>query len=85
MFVLYMTYSYPAIMAPFLLIGLRVWGSIILEMTEYVVVMLRAQYSQAKACSSVFVCLNFRLLKFRSTPGGSLRSIRPPAGLGFRV
>ena len=55
MFVLYMTYSYPAIMAPFLLIGLRVWGSIILEMTEYVVVMLRAQYSQAKACSSVFV------------------------------
>ena len=63
---------------------LRVWGYIFYNDGKASLSGIEP-HIRKQARSPVFVCLNFRLLKFRSTLGGSLRSSRPPAGLGFRI
>ena len=65
-----------------LLFGLRVWGYIYLN-DMYHRYVARCTVFASKLCSSVLDVLNFRLLKFRPTPGGSLTLLSPPGG--FRV
>ena len=65
-----------------LLFGLRVWGYIYYDDMNHRWVAWCTIFA-SKLCSSVLDVLNFRLLKFRPTPGGSLTLLSPPGG--FRV
>ena len=65
-----------------LLFGLRVWGYMYYDDMNHRCG-ARCTVFASKLCSSVLDVLNFRLLKFRPTPGGSLTLLSPPGG--FRV
>ena len=65
-----------------LLFGLRVRGYIYYDDMNHRYG-ARCTVFASKLCSSVLDVLNFRLLKFRPTPGGSLTLLSPPGG--FRV
>ena len=65
-----------------LLFWLRVWGYTYYDDMNHRCG-ARCTVFASKLCSSVLDVLNFRLLKFRPTPGGSLTLLSPPGG--FRV